>query len=230
MQTKLMQTSKMAAIGRFSAGIAHEINNPLGAIINLPRILLENPEIKKMEYENLELISKGLFRIESIVKQILGYSAFNESDIQPVNLNYILNETLGFIRNRFQEKRIEIIMKPDKALPQIQLNPAQIQQVFLNILMNAFDSLGEKGKLLITSKFDNNKISVGFKDNGKGIKKEILDKIFEPFFTTKDVGEGTGLGLFICYNIIRLYNGSIYIKSIENKETEVIISLPVMEE
>jgi signal transduction histidine kinase len=227
LHTKLMQSSKMAVIGRFSAGIAHEINNPLGAIINFTRMLKDEPDAKKDEQRFLELISKGLFRIENIVKQILGYSAFNESDIKSVNVNDLLKESLSFIHHELKDKEIQLVLKLEESIPEIPLNPAQIQQVFLNILKNAVHFLLPGGELEVKTKFDNNKIVLTFSDNGKGIKRSNVDKIFDPFFTTKEVGEGTGLGLFICHNIIKLYNGDICINSTENIGTEVIVSLPV---
>lgn len=227
MHTKLMQSSKMAVIGRFSAGIAHEINNPLGAIISFTRMLIEEPDAKKDEQKYLEFISKGLFRIEKIVRQILDYSAFHEADIQSVNVNQIIQESLSFVHHQLKEKEIELVLKLEESIPMIELNPDQIRQVFLNLLKNSVHFLQENGKLTITTKLKNSNLFISFRDNGIGIKESVADKVFDPFFTTKDVGEGTGLGLFICYNIINLYNGNIEIISNENKGTEVIISLPV---
>lgn len=227
LHTKLIQTSKIATIGRFSAGIAHEINNPLGAIMNYARTLLANPEIKKQNRDYLELISKGLFRIESIVRQILSYSRYSKTDLQLSNINQVINDAIVFIHHKQHEKEIKLELVLEESLPLILLNSSQIQQVFINIINNAFDALKQKGELRIETLHRNGMIITSFKDNGKGITKEDLGKIFDPFFTTKDVGEGTGLGLFICYNILQLYGGSIDIKSKKGEGTEVIITLPV---
>ena len=227
LHAKLIQTSKIATIGRFSTGIAHEINNPLGAIMNYARTLLANPEIKKQNRDYLELILKGLFRIESIVKQILSYSRYPKTDLQLSNINHIINDAIVFIHHKQHEKEIKLKLALEKSLPSILLNSSQIQQVFINIINNAFDAMKQKGELKIETFYKNGMIVTNFKDKGKGIKKEDLGKIFDPFYTTKEVGEGTGLGLFICYNILQLYEGSIDIKSKKGEGTEVIITLPV---
>ncbi|MCK5051119.1 MAG: hypothetical protein KAS53_05240 [Candidatus Cloacimonetes bacterium] len=227
LHTKLIHTSKIATIGRFSAGIAHEINNPLGAIMNYARTLLANPEIKKKNRDYLELILKGLFRIESIVQQILSYSGYRKTDLQLSNINNIINDAIAFIQHKQHEKKIKMRLKLENSLPSIFLSASQIQQVFINIISNAFDSMNRNGELKIKTYYENGMIISSFKDNGKGITKEDREKIFDPFYTTKDVGDGTGLGLFICYNILQLYEGNIDIRSIEGEGTEVIINLPV---
>jgi len=207
LHTKLIQTSKIATIGRFSAGIAHEINNPLGAILNYARTLLANPEIKKQNRDYLELILKGLFRIESIVRQILSYSGYRKTDLQLSNINHIIKDAIDFIHYKQYEKEIKLKLALEKSLPSILLDSSQIQQVFINIINNAIDAMEQKGELKIETFYKNGMIVTNFKDKGKGIKKQDLGKIFDPFFTTKEVGKGTGLGLFICYNILQLYEG-----------------------
>jgi signal transduction histidine kinase len=229
MHTKLIQTSKIAVLGRFSAGIAHEINNPLGAIMNYARTLLANPDIKKKNRDYMELILKGLFRIESIVRQILSYSRYQKSDLQLSSVNEIIKDAIEFVHYKQQEKEIKLKLTLEKSLQPILLNSSQIQQVFINVINNAFDAIEQKGELIIETSHKNGTIIASFIDKGKGIPKEDLGKIFDPFYTTKDVGKGTGLGLFISYNILKLYDGSIDIESKEGEGTEVIITFPVPE-
>lgn len=224
-QEKLFQSTKVAALSRFSSGIAHEINNPLGAIINYLRTVLANPDIKGEIKGYLELTLKGLFRIENIVKQILSYSSHKK--LESVNINQLISETMNFAQHKLSKKNVDLKLNFNNLLPHIFIDSSQIQQVFLNIINNAIDALDEKGRLTIETSFDDGKIHIKFIDNGKGIKEEDLEKIFTPFYTTKDVGSGTGLGLFISYNIIQIYQGTIEIKSKEGKGTAVTIVLPV---
>lgn len=226
-QAKLIQTTKMAAIGRFSAGIAHEINNPLGAIINFARTLLGNPEIKGQNRGYLELILKGLFRIENVVKQILSHSRKPQSEPEPTDLNQLIQESIDFVRNRIEDKMIRLEMKLANPLPKMVIDPSQIQQVFINILKNAIDAVDQKGSIIIESILKNELVEIHFKDNGVGIKKSDMEKLYDPFFTTKEVGEGTGLGLFICYNILQIYGGNIEISSKKGTGTQVIVRLPM---
>ncbi len=230
LHSKMIRTSKMATVGSFSAGIAHEINNPLGAVLYYTRKVLVDSEIKKQNRDNLELILKGLIRIETIVKQILSYTRYHKSDLLSSEINHILKDAITFIPYKHKKKKITLKLASEGTLPAIILNPTQIQQVFINIITNAIDSIGSKGELVIETIYKNGMIVITFRDTGKGMNKEVQEKVFDPFFTTKDVGKGTGLGLFICYNILQLYNGTIDIKSIEGEGTEVTISLPVPNE
>lgn len=228
-KNQLIQTAKLATVGQFAAGIAHEINNPLGAIINYIRTLLANPEIKGENRGYLELTLKGLFRIENIVRQILSYSSYSESS--STNINQLLKESIAFVQHKLLAKNINLNLKLDNSLPNILLDAGQINQVFINIINNAIDALSFGGKLTIETSLihepkGSTPVQIKFIDNGIGVKEENLDKIFDPFWTTKEVGEGTGLGLFICYNIIRLHKGTIDVKSKEGVETTVIVTLP----
>lgn len=228
-QSRLIQSTKMAAIGRFSAGIAHEINNPLGAIINFARTLLANPEIKGENKGYLELILKGLFRIEKVVRQILSYSNQPKSNPILTDVNQMINESIQFVDYKINEKEIRLKLKLDETLPKALLEPTQIQQVFNNILNNAIDALPQKGKLHIQSSEKDGLLRIEFIDNGHGIEKSELEHVFDPFYSTKDVGKGTGLGLFICYNILQIYNGSMDITSKPGKGTRVVVQLPIPE-
>jgi len=226
---KLLQSTKMAAIGQFSAGIAHEINNPLGAIINHANTLIAKSEINGQDRDYLDLIMQGLKRIENIVQQILGFSGKQRSDLKLVTVAQTLNESLAFVQHKLNGKKIEFSRNLVNPSLQILVDPAQIQQVFINIISNAVDALEKNGKLNIEIVSDKKNVEVRFSDNGRGIKENDLEKIFDPFFTTKEVGSGTGLGLFISYNIIKLYQGTIDIQSEVGKGTQVSVKLPLSE-
>jgi two-component system, NtrC family, sensor kinase len=226
---KMIRTSKMATVGRFSAGIAHEINNPLGAVLYYARKVLADSELKKKNRENLELTLTGLIRIENIVRQILSYTRFSKTDIRASDVNKILKDAIAFIPYKQNKKKI-ILKLAETTLPSVIINSQQIQQVFINIINNSIDSFETAGKLEIETSYKNEMVCVCFRDNGKGMAQDVLEKVFDPFFTTKDVGEGTGLGLFICYNILQLYDGKIDIRSNKGEGTEVSVLLPAPSE
>ncbi|MDD5686553.1 MAG: ATP-binding protein [Elusimicrobia bacterium] len=227
MQTQLIQSAKMASIGQFSAGIAHEINNPLGAIINYVRATLANPEIKGQNKGYIELTLKGLFRIENIVKQILNYSGHQKCELGSVNINQVIKDTIPFVQHKLLDQKIELVLNLNNTLPDILADSHQLQQVFINIINNAIDALHIDGILKIETDSNGKETEIKFIDNGKGIKEEKLDKIFDPFYTDKEVGKGTGLGLFVSYNIIQIHGGTIKIKSEEGKGTTVTIAFPI---
>ncbi len=228
-QEKLHQASRVAALSRFSAGIAHEINNPLGAIVNYLRTVLANPGVTGDNRNYLELSLKGLFRIENIIKQILLYSGRRVTE--PVDLNKVLREILEFMQHKIQEEKVILKVDLKEGLPAVYTSSSQIQQVFTNIIKNAVEAMSgtAKKQLTITSSLKNNKISMNFSDTGKGIEQKDRDKIFSPFYTTKEVGEGVGLGLFISYNIIQISQGTLEIAdNPESAGTMVTVTLPVL--
>ena len=229
-ESRLSQAAKVAALSRFSAGIAHEINNPLGAVINYLRTALADPELKTDARNYLEQSLKGLFRIDNVVKQILSYSG--RQNLEPVDINKLLVELAEFNRFRLKEKSIKLTLDLAPSLPKTYADPSQLSQVFMNILKNSSDAMEktERKEALISTSLGENGIITVFKDSGKGISPEHKDKLFTPFFTTKEVGEGTGLGLFISYNIIQVLRGSMDIQNIPEGGTAVLITLPVYKE
>ena len=226
-ESRLSQAAKVAALSRFSAGIAHEINNPLGAVINYIRTTLADPELKPDARNYLEQSLKGLFRIDNVVKQILSYSG--RQNLEPVDINKLILELSEFNKFRLKEKSIQLSLKLSASLPRTYADPSQLNQVFTNVIKNSTDAMEktERKDLSITTSAETESISIIFKDSGKGISAEHRDKIFTPFFTTKDVGEGTGLGLFISYNIIQVLRGTLEIQGIPEGGTAVVINLPV---
>ncbi|MCM8832334.1 MAG: HAMP domain-containing histidine kinase [Candidatus Omnitrophica bacterium] len=225
-QLQLIQASKMATIGQFSSAIAHEINNPLAGILNCVRTLLANPEIKGENRGYLELILKGLIRIENTIRQILTFSGPQKLEAKLINIDKLLEETLSFIKPFLDEKKINLKKNLSTENSFTFGDPNLLKIAFLNILNNSLDALPNHGQLIVETKILNQSIEIKFIDNGSGIKKQYLDKIFEPFFTTKEPGKGTGLGLYLTYNFIQQHRGTIEVKSEEGKGTTVIIKLP----
>ena len=229
MQNKVIQTERLASLGKMSAGIAHEINNPLGGILVLSSLVLENLNEQDPNRNNLEEVVKQTIRCRDIVKGLLQFSRQTEAKMSLVKICDVLNKTLGLIEKQSIFLNIEVIknFKPD--LPFVNVDDSQFQQVFMNILMNAAQAMNEIGTLTLETDFNEqeNMVLVTISDTGCGIPSEIIDKVFDPFFTTKDVGAGTGLGLSIAYGIVTRHNGKMSIKSNVNKGTTFIIQIPV---
>jgi two-component system, NtrC family, sensor kinase len=232
-----MQSSKMAALGKMAAGIAHEINNPLAVIgekAGWMKDLLGMEDVAGSE--NFQELSDAVNKIEyhvvrakTVTHRLLGFARRMEPMAEKININEILDESIEFLKNEARYRSIEIQANYVPDLPLTTTDPAQLQQVFLNIINNAIDAIGKDGQITIKTRSitKNNEISIEIGDNGPGIPKEVLQKIFDPFFTTKEVGKGTGLGLSISYSIIEKLGGRIMVASEEGQGTTFTIYLPV---
>lgn len=228
-QAQLIQSEKIATIGQLTAGIAHEINNPLGGIVVYSHLLLENPKISGNDRENLEKIVREADRCKNIVKRLLDFSRQTKPEMNFANINEILNNTLSIVEKQMLVQNIKIINFFDDKLPLIKIDISQIQQVFMNIIVNAAEAIKGYGELMIKTSLTDNKqfIEIVFTDTGCGISPDNIKKIFEPFFTTKPVGQGTGLGLAISYGIIKRHRGDIEVRSEFGKGAEFTVRLPV---
>ncbi|MBN2030160.1 cache domain-containing protein [bacterium] len=231
-QQKIMESERLATIGQLAAGVAHELNNPLGGILVYSHLLLEKMESDDPKKEQLEKIVTQATRCKDIVKGLLDFSRQTEPKLDLTNVNELLQSTLSLVENQSLFQNIRIVKKFHPNLPKTMLDKAQIQQVFINIILNAAESMGEKGKLTITTKVskDGQLIEIEFTDTGCGIPEAYLKKLFEPFFTTKEVGRGTGLGLAISYGIIQKHNGTIEVKSQADKGTTFTVKMPITAE
>ncbi|MBD3290186.1 HAMP domain-containing protein [candidate division KSB1 bacterium] len=232
MQAKVIQTERLASLGQLAAGIAHEINNPLGGILVLSSLVLENLEKEDGNRQNLEEVVKQTIRCRDIVKGLLQFSRQTEAKKSLVNINDILNNTLALIEKQAMFHNIEVEKKFDDNLPLVLVDDSQYQQVFMNIILNAIQSMQEIGTLTLDTFNDEqeNMVVVEIGDTGTGISEEIINKIFDPFFTTKEVGKGTGLGLSIAYGIVTRHNGKMTVKSEVGKGTVFTISTPAAAE
>jgi two-component system NtrC family sensor kinase len=232
-----MQSSKMAALGKMAAGIAHEINNPLAVIgekAGWMKDLLGMEDVAQSE--NFQELSDAVTKIEyhvvrakTVTHRLLGFARRMEPMAERINVNEILDESIEFLKNEARYRNIEIQANYAPDLPLTTTDQSQLQQVFLNIINNAIDAIGKDGEININTRTAkrNNEISVEISDNGPGMPKDVLQKIFDPFFTTKEVGKGTGLGLSISYSIIEKLGGRIMVASEEGSGTTFTIYLPV---
>jgi two-component system, NtrC family, sensor kinase len=234
----LMQSSKMAALGKLAAGIAHEVNNPLAVIkekVGWLTDLLSEEDVSKSENfqefdDSLKKIDYHVDRAKKVTHRLLGFARRMEPTQERVNVNKVLEETIDFLRNEAHYRNIEIHSEHALNLPETTSDSTQLQQVFLNILNNAIDALGKDGRITVQTVFcpRDREMAINIADNGPGIPNEMLNKIFDPFFTTKEVGKGTGLGLSISYSIVEKLGGRIMVASEVGKGTTFTIYLPVV--
>jgi PAS domain S-box-containing protein len=210
LQAKLAHSEKMATIGRLVSGVAHEVNNPLAAILGFTDLLLENPQIPAAARDDLQIILQETQRTKEIVQDLLSFARQRPAQREPMQLNAILRQTIKLRSYDFASHGVEVSEEFDENLELAMGDPQQLQQVFLNILNNAYDAIqesGNHGKIRIRTRRTHDSLEVAFIDNGTGISEP--DRIFDPFFTTKQAGKGTGLGLSICYGIVRAHGGEI---------------------
>lgn len=223
---KLVQSEKLASVGILAAGIAHEINNPLGGIFNCLQMLKLNGNNPELRGKYLNLIKEGLDRIESTVSKLLWVS--QKEYLKPVSMNVkdSINGVYTFVEYKLKKGRIQFVNEVEDGLFII-FDPHDFHQVILNLFINAIHAMKDEGCLTVRGYRDDSKIKVEIIDTGEGISQENLGRIFAPFFTTKPPGEGTGLGLWMCYNIIKNYNGEIYAESEVGKGTKFTLTFPV---
>lgn len=210
LQAKLMHTEKMAAVGQLVSGVAHEVNNPLTAILGFADLLLENPETSMDAKDDLEVIVQEAQRTREIVQNLLSFARQTPPEKQPVDVNQVLRRTISLRSYDLNNHGIELQECLDPQLPEVIGDAHQLQQVFLNILNNACDAVretGRRGRIVVATEKVAGSVELRFCDNGTGVATP--ERIFDPFYTTKDVGKGTGLGLSICYGIVREHGGEI---------------------
>ena len=227
MQSHLIQSEKLASLGKLAAAIAHEINNPLTSILINTHLMLEKTEKNNTFYENLSLIADETSRCSDIVKGLLEFSRQNPPQMSYADINEITEHTIKILENQVAFQNIKIIKKLSADLPQIKLDKDKIKQIIWNFMINASEVMPEGGVLIITSQLSEDKkyIQISFEDNGVGIPKENINKIFDPFFTTKS--GGTGLGLAVSYGIIQQHQGKIEVKSDPGYGSVFTVYLPV---
>jgi PAS domain S-box-containing protein len=238
LEQQLIHAQKMESIGMLAAGLAHEVGNPLASISSLVQIIQRTSD-DEFTQEKLELIKSQITRISRIIRDLVDFSRRSTYEVQRADVNKILRDAVEIIRVSKKAKDVVFNLDLQDTLPLLELVPDQIEQVFINLLLNATDALQDnsptasilemrKDKIInVSSSSDENLLIVNIEDNGKGIRQEDLAKIFEPFYTTKKVGEGTGLGLWVSYGIIKSFGGEIRVKSKENSGTTFMIRLPL---
>lgn len=214
-QRELIASEKLASLGKLSAGVAHEIGNPLSAIRGYVEVVKKGymlPDNQRAEF--LTSIEKEVERIDRIIRTLLNYSRPKGFELKEVDVNDTIREAAEIVNTQGLLKNIDLKLELSTELSPVEVDPNQLSQVFINLILNARDSIVQDGTIIISSsKTPNEWIEVVVKDNGAGIPKEIIDKIFDPFFTTKEPGKGTGLGLSVSQRIVHFFGGEISVES-----------------
>jgi len=235
LEKQLIHTQKMESIGTLAAGVAHEVGNPLASISALVQIVQRETDYNFIK-EKLELVKKQITRISKIIRDLVDFSRPSDYELKSTDINDNLKEAIEIVKVGKKTKDINFISHLDESIPSVPLIADQIQQVFVNILINAVDAIAEKKEkyksgeesfIKVATSIKDATIMVVFDDNGIGIPEESLSKVFEPFFTTKKEGKGTGLGLWVSYGIIKSSHGDIKVESADNKGTTFIINFPL---
>jgi len=226
---QIMKSERLATLGQLAAGVAHEINNPLGAILMYSHLSLEETPEEDFRRQNLEKVVGEATRCKNIVRGLLDFARQSEPNIEEADANDILKRTLSLLRNQALFQNIKITTEFSPNLPKAMMDTGQIQQVFTNIILNAAEAIDGDGELTIKTRTANGDgfIEVEFTDTGCGIPRENFEKIFDPFFTTKEVGRGTGLGLAVSFGIIARHQGTIEVESHSGKGATFIVRLPL---
>ncbi len=211
LERQLVNAEKLASLGTLAAGVAHEVNNPLGVILGFTDILIRKTDKDSQDYEDLKTIERQGFHCKEVVENLLSFARLEEGGLGHADVNACLEEIIKIVRHVLEMNRIELVARLAENLPPARADARQLQQVFLNLINNAVAAMPDGGILTIHSRLEKKqrRIAVQFRDTGCGIKPSDIDRIFEPFFTTKPEGQGTGLGLFVSYGIIAKYGGTI---------------------
>jgi two-component system, NtrC family, sensor kinase len=233
MEATLAQSEKLAAVGQLAAGVAHEINNPLTAIIANAQLLQQDilsqtglQDKADME-ESLDLILQAGARAIQVVRNLLNFARKERYELVATDINENIRQALSLLHHEIIGRSVELVFDPGE-IPSIQASPNHLQGVWLNLIVNAMDSFGDtQGNIHIQTSQNGNMIQVKVSDNGKGIPAERISRIFEPFYTTKAPNRGTGLGLSVCHRIVKQHGGHILVDSQIDVGTEFTVVLPV---
>jgi two-component system NtrC family sensor kinase len=223
---QISRSEQLASVGRLAAGVAHEINNPLTGVLTFAHLLREKANMDDQDRQDLGLIIHETARAAEIVRGLLDFARERPVVKAPVNLNDVVRQTVRLLGNREAFQRIVVVEDLAEPLPRVDGDANQLQQILVNLSLNACEAMPDGGTLLISTLGENGQVIVKVTDTGCGIKRDNLDKIFEPFFSTKPVGKGTGLGLSVSYGIIQQHGGTLEVESEEGKGSTFTIVLP----
>lgn len=226
---KMMESERLALIGQLAANVAHELNNPLQGIVTYSHLLLEKLPCENSTTDSVQKIVTQANRCRDIIRGLLDFSRQRKPDKTVCNVNYVMEACVSLVENQALFHNIQIVKMFADDLPMVVIDPAQIERVFMNLIVNAAEAMDGCGVLTLATRANPSAtfIEVEFSDTGHGIAEQDIDKIFDPFFTTKDVGHGTGLGLAISYGIIKEHKGAISVESKVGRGTTFLIRLPV---
>jgi two-component system, NtrC family, sensor kinase len=225
---QVTRAEKLASIGRLAAGVAHEINNPLTGVLTFSHLMREKPNMDDQDREDLDLIIRETTRAADIVRGLLDFARERPVLMERLDLNEVVRRTVRLIANQKKFEKIDIEELLLEDLPEVHGDMNQLQQVLLNLALNACSAMPSGGRLTIRTMVADDRVLLKISDTGCGIKAEHLDRIFEPFFTTQDVGKGTGLGLSVSHGIIEQHGGDLEVESREGEGSTFSIYLPAL--
>jgi two-component system NtrC family sensor kinase len=223
-----MESERLALIGQIAANVAHELNNPLQGIVTYSHLLLEKMPSENSATDSLRKIVIQANRCRDIIRGLLDFSRQRKPDKTICDINAVLDECVALLENQALFHNIRITKDFEEDLPMVEVDPSQMQQVFMNMIINAAEAMDESGYLELVTRFDPEEevLAIEITDTGQGISEENVEKLFDPFFTTKEVGHGTGLGLAISYGIIKEHEGTISVDTAVDQGTTFLIQLP----
>jgi PAS domain S-box-containing protein len=231
LERRLMQADKLSSIGLLAAGVAHEVNTPLAVISTYAQMLAKQISGDEQKAPLLEKIARQTFRASEIVNSLLNFSRTSPTEFVPVDLNKVVRETLTLVEHQLAKSSVKAVLELDESIALIKGSPGKLQQVFLNLFLNARDAIesaaASGGSLTIETSRWNGTVRVSVRDTGTGIAPENLARIFDPFFTTKGALKGTGLGLSVSYGIVREHGGDIEVFSQPGSGTQFLLTFPV---
>ncbi len=227
LEEQLQQTEKLSSIGLLAAGVAHEVNTPLTGISSYAQLLMQQVPESDPRHQLLEKIYRQTSRASAIVNNLLNFSRVSDSRFTEVNLNRVLDDTIQLLEAQLRNTQIEVVRRYADQLPPAYGNAPKLQQVFMNLILNARDAMPRGGRLEISTEANETMAIISFRDTGVGILPEHLPKLYDPFFTTKQIGQGTGLGLAVSYGIIKDHGGHIHVESQPGKGTLFQITIPL---
>lgn len=226
LQEQLRHADRLATIGKLAAGIAHELNEPIGNILGFAQLLKKGAGIRGQALSDLEKIINASLYSRDIIRQLLIFARMMPVKMISVDMNSIVIDAVSFLETRCKKEGIKIVKKLSANLAAVKADPSQITQIIVNLVVNAIDAMPGGGKLLIESFGDKNKVSLAVQDNGIGMTEEVKKQIYLPFFTTKEVGQGTGLGLSVVHGIIESHKGNIEVFSEKGKGSRFVVTFP----
>jgi signal transduction histidine kinase len=227
LKVQLQHVERLAFVGELSAGVAHELNEPLAKILGFAQLIKKAGNLNDQQTEDIERIVKASLYTREIIKKLMIFSRQMPQQITKVNLNEVIGNILYFIDVRFQSRGIKLKTKLDKKLPLIDADEVQLSQVLVNLITNAVHAMPKGGEIIVSTKARGKIVSLVVSDTGSGMSPDVKQKMFEPFFTTKPVGQGTGLGLSVVKGIIDAHNGKSIVNSTLGKGTRFEIHLPL---
>jgi signal transduction histidine kinase len=230
LQEQLRHADRLATIGQLSAGVAHELNEPIGSILGFAQLVQKDPEVSDQAKNDVEKIMKASLHAREVIKKLMLFSRQMPPQKIRVNLNQIIQDGLYFLESRCAKEGIVVVRHLSPKLPDVTADPSQMTQVLVNTVVNAIQAMPTGGRLTITTLVSEKHVMLEVGDTGAGMDKNVKRQIFQPFFTTKDVGMGTGLGLSVVYGIITNHGGSIDVDSKVGQGTKIKIKLPYREQ